>query len=73
MKYFIYCRKSSEEGNRQAQSLETQQRILLDYVNQQKLEVVDIIKESKSASKDRNRPLFAQMLERLRMVRLMLF
>ena len=65
MKYFIYCRKSSEEGNRQAQSLGTQQRILLDYVNQQKLEVVDIIKESKSARTDQNRPLFTNMLERV--------
>lgn len=65
MKYFIYCRKSSEEDSRQTQSLGTQQRLLIDLANKLDLEVVDIIKESKSAKTDQNRPLFSQMLARV--------
>lgn len=64
-KYFIYCRKSSEEDSRQAQSLETQQRLLIDLANKHDLKVVDIIKESRSAKTDNNRPLFTQMLKRV--------
>ncbi len=66
MKYFIYCRKSSEEDTKQAQSLETQEHILLDYVRRNNLQVVDIIKESKSAKTPGNRPLFLKMLERIK-------
>ena len=65
LNYFIYCRKSSEEDTKQIQSLDTQQRILLDLANTQKLNIVDIIKESKSAKTDQNRPLFTHMLERI--------
>lgn len=65
MKYFIYCRKSSEEDTRQTQSLDTQQRMLVEYASKHKLQVVDIIKESKSAKDDHNRPLFTQMLQRV--------
>jgi len=65
MKYIIYCRKSSEEDSRQAQSLDTQQRLLLDIATQKELEIVDILKESKSARKDQNRPLFTSMLDRI--------
>lgn len=65
MKYFIYCRKSSEGEDRQAQSLGTQQRILIDYANKLGLDIVDIIKESKSAKTDQNRPLFTDMLQRV--------
>lgn len=65
MKYFVYCRKSSEENSRQTQSLETQQRILIDLATKLKLEIVDIIRESKSAKDDHNRPLFTSMLERI--------
>jgi site-specific DNA recombinase len=65
MKYFIYCRKSSEEENKQVQSLETQQKNLLEYATKNNLEVVEIIRESRSAKTDGNRPLFSSMLERI--------
>ena len=65
MKYLIYCRKSSEEENRQVQSLETQQKNLLEYANKNNLEIVDILTESRSAKTDGNRPLFTSMLERI--------
>ncbi len=66
MKYFIYCRKSSEEESRQSQSLETQRRILTDFANRLELDIVDIIAESKSAKDAQNRPLFDDMLSHIR-------
>ncbi len=66
MKYFIYCRKSSEEETKQIQSLETQERMLTEYADKYNLEIVEILKESKSAKTDGNRPLFSSMLERIK-------
>lgn len=65
MKYFVYCRKSSEEESKQIQSLETQETILLDYATKNNLSIVEVIKESKSAKTDGNRPLFSSMIERI--------
>lgn len=65
MKYIIYCRKSSEEETKQVQSLETQERMLLDHATKHNLEVVSVIKESRSAKEDGNRPLFTGMLQRI--------
>lgn len=64
-KYFIYCRKSSEEGDRQVQSLDTQERINLELATKNDLSIVDVIRESRSAKEDGNRPLFTQMLKRI--------
>ncbi len=63
MKYIIYCRKSSEEEGKQLQSLETQERILTDFAQLNGLEVVDIVKERRSAKKEYNRPKFTAMLK----------
>lgn len=63
MRYIAYCRKSSEDDSRQVQSLETQERNLLDYALKNNLQVVEVIKESKSAKVDNNRPQFDRMLE----------
>lgn len=63
MKYFIYCRKSSEEEGKQLQSLETQKRILTEYAQINGFEVVDIIEERKSARKEHNRPKFTAMIK----------
>ena len=64
MKYFAYGRKSTQDDTHQAQSIETQERILKDYVKQNSLEVVEYIYESKSAKDDGNRPQFSDMLKR---------
>lgn len=66
MKYFAYCRKSSEEESKQIQSLETQETILRGFALKNELQIVEVIKESKSAKTDGNRPLFTAMLERIR-------
>lgn len=66
MKYFMYCRKSSEEDTKQMQSLGTQERILTEYAVRNDLDIVEVIKESRSAKDDNNRPLFNQMLARIK-------
>jgi len=62
MKYYIYCRKSSEEDTKQIQSLETQERLLIEYAQNHNLQIAKIIKEARSARVDGNRPLFSQIL-----------
>jgi len=51
LNYVIYCRKSSEGEDKQIQSLDTQLRELTEHAERNKLNIVDIISESKSAFK----------------------
>ena len=64
MKYFAYCRKSTEDSSHQAQSIETQKRILSDFASNNDIEIVDYIIETRSAKDDGNRPEFTNMLSR---------
>jgi site-specific DNA recombinase len=61
MKYSIYCRKSSEEEERQALSIESQLQELREYAAKQGLNVVREYIESKSAKKP-ERAIFNYML-----------
>jgi site-specific DNA recombinase len=61
MKYFIYCRKSSEEEERQALSIESQLQELREYASKQGLNVVREYIESKSAKKP-GREIFNKLL-----------
>lgn len=61
MKYFIYCRKSSEEEERQALSIEFQLQGLREYVQKQGLKIVQEFIELKSAKRP-GRLVFNQML-----------
>lgn len=63
LKYLAYCRKSSEGEDRQAQSIETQKQIVVEYVQKQKLTLVGIIVECKSAKDDGNRPEFQKLIK----------
>lgn len=65
LKYFIYCRKSSEEDNRQVQSLDTQERIMVEFATKSNLNVIDIFREAKSARFANNRELFSLMIEKI--------
>ncbi len=58
----IYCRKSTEDSNRQVLSIESQKSNMLDLVQREKLEVDKIFVESKSASIP-GRPEFQVMID----------
>jgi DNA invertase Pin-like site-specific DNA recombinase len=64
MKYFAYCRKSSQDDSHQAQSIETQIRILKDFSITNNVDIVDFVVETRSAKDDGNRPEFDKMLKR---------
>ena len=64
-KYFLYARKSSESEDRQVQSIEDQINRLQTLAKGLNLEIVHVFTESKSAKKPNNRPLFAEMIERI--------
>ncbi len=66
IKYFIYARKSQESDERQVQSIDDQIHIAEKIARQYGLEVVDVFRESKSAKKPYNRPVFSEMLQRIK-------
>src|SRR5258708_33170824 len=63
-RYFIYCRKSTEDDDHQAISLESQVRELTRFTGEHSLSVVEILSESKSA-RHPGRPVFGAMLKRI--------
>lgn len=64
LKYFAYCRKSSEGEEKQALSIETQIAKAKEIFG--KLKIVEILEEKKSAFTPYNRPVFAEMIERIK-------
>ena len=64
LKYFIYCRKSSEEEERQILSIDAQLQELRDYAKQNSLFVIKEFTESRTA-KEPGRPIFNQMLSEI--------
>src|ERR1041385_8218389 len=64
MKHFIYCRKSSEDDDRQALSIVAQLSELGALARSQNLRIVDTLTESKSA-KEPGREIFNDMLRRI--------
>ena len=62
MKYGLYARKSSEDSSKQVQSIENQLAVLQLLAESEKLEVVKIYQESKSAKEPYKRDQFNQMI-----------
>lgn len=66
LKYFLYARKSSESEDRQVQSIDDQINRLKELAQDLSLNIKKIYKESKSAKKPNNRPLFEEMIQRIK-------
>lgn len=65
IKYFLYARKSSESEDRQVQSIDDQVGRLERLAKDRGFQIKHIYKESKSAKKPSNRPLFDEMMKRI--------
>lgn len=65
MKYFLYCRKSSDREDKQLLSLASQQREMEQYAIDKGLEIIHIHPEEQSAYKT-GREYFNDMLERIK-------
>jgi site-specific DNA recombinase len=65
MKYLVYCRKSTEDEDRQIQSIDSQKRELTRlFVAETGVEIVDMLDEAQSAMTP-GRPVFNQALDRI--------
>lgn len=62
MRYVLYARKSSESEERQVQSIDDQRRVMMEFAHARGLEVVEEIRESKSAKAPGQRPGFDRLL-----------
>jgi len=62
IKYFMYTRKSTESEDRQVASIPSQIDELKNLAKQQKLKIIEILSEEKSA-KAPGRPVFSKMIE----------
>lgn len=65
LRYVLYARKSTEDENRQIRSIPDQIKDCEKLASDLGLHVKDIVRETKSAKKPNERPLFKQMLEDL--------
>ena len=64
MRYIIYCRKSTDEKNRQVLSIDGQLSELKEFAKRENLQIVDTVLESKTA-KEPGREKFADLLKRI--------
>jgi len=63
-KFFIYARKSSEQDEKQALSIESQLQELNNFAKRENLTIIDVFTESKSA-RTPGRSIFNQMVSRI--------
>ncbi len=61
-KYALYCRKSTEDDNRQVLSLDSQEQEMIKMAENLGLDIIQTFRESKSAKKPDNRPAFTELI-----------
>lgn len=66
LRYCLYARKSSESDERQALSIDSQIKEMEAVAGRADVRVVEVIRESHSAKDSGQRPIFKEMLERIR-------
>jgi DNA invertase Pin-like site-specific DNA recombinase len=66
IRYCLYARKSTEQDEKQALSIESQVKEMLAIAERENLEIVDIRRESHSAKDSGQRPVFKELLEDIR-------
>lgn len=66
VKYCLYARKSTEQDERQALSVESQVKEMLAIAERESLEIIDIRRESHSAKDSGQRPVFKELMEDVR-------
>jgi DNA invertase Pin-like site-specific DNA recombinase len=65
-RYCLYARKSTEQDERQAMSIDSQIKEMMDLANRDSLQVIAIKQESYSAKASAKRPIFNELLEDIR-------
>jgi DNA invertase Pin-like site-specific DNA recombinase len=66
VRYCLYARKSSEDDERQALSIDSQIKAMLELANKEGLEIAEVRRESHSAKASGARPVFKQLLGDIR-------
>jgi site-specific DNA recombinase len=66
VRYVLYARKSTEQDERQALSIDSQVKEMLEIAERENLEVVEIRREAHSAKDSGQRPVFKEILEDIR-------
>jgi site-specific DNA recombinase len=66
VKYCLYARKSSEQDERQAMSIESQIKEMLVMAERENLNIVATLRESHSAKESGKRPVFNELLMKLK-------
>lgn len=63
LKYCLYARKSSESDERQAMSIDSQIKEMIDMAKREELNIVKVLKESHSAKDSGQRKVFNQLIK----------
>lgn len=66
VRYCLYARKSTEQDEKQALSIDSQVKEMLQIAEREGLEVIDIRREAHSAKDSGQRPVFKEILEDIR-------
>jgi len=66
IRYVLYARKSSEDDERQALSIDSQVKAMLELAKKEDLEIAEVRRESHSAKASGARPVFKQLLADIR-------